>query len=113
MHDMSPSVSTVPITVSLTPSLRRTAYNLAGSQLTEDQVFELAGALIHSLPNTPPTLPTQNVEKLDLLLKSLFLLMIKNRQVAELCSAMEKDFTVFDKEPQLQGIVEKILEMQK
>ena len=53
------------------------------------------------------------VSTLDLLLKSLYLLMIKNRQVADLCSAMDKDISIFRSVPQLLGIVGKILEIQK
>ena len=91
-------------------------YNLSGSQLTEDQILEIGGALIFSLPDNTDTVNNDNIDTvttLDLLLKSLYLLMIKNRQVADLCSAMDKDISVFKDVPQLLGIVGKILEIQK
>ena len=94
----------------------RTAYNLAGSPLTEDQILEIGGALIFSLPDTTDKLSNVNgdaVSTFDLLLKSLYLLMIKNRQVADLCSAMDKDIAIFRSVPQLLGIVGKILEIQR
>lgn len=102
--------------VDATVPCARTAYNLAGSPLTEDQILEIGGALIFSLPDTTDKLSNVNgdaVSTFDLLLKSLYLLMIKNRQVADLCSAMDKDIAIFRSVPQLLGIVGKILEIQR
>ncbi|KAL5251212.1 hypothetical protein ACHWQZ_G016797 [Mnemiopsis leidyi] len=102
--------------VDATVTSARLVYNLSGSQLTEDQILEIGGALIFSLPDTADTVNNDNIDTvttLDLLLKSLYLLMIKSRQVADLCSAMDKDVSVFRDVPQLLGIVGKILEIQK
>ena len=73
--------------------------------------MELGSALIFSLPDK--AVDNEDEDKLHLLLKSLYLLMIKSRQVADLCCAMDKDVSIFRNHPILQGVVDKIIEIQK
>ena len=75
--------------------------------------MELGSALIFSLPDSHTSNAPDDSEKLELLLKSLYLLMIKSRQIADLCCAMDKDVSIFKCIPRLTDVVDKIIEIQK
>jgi len=115
-------------------SATRLAYNLGNTNLNEDEIIQLGSALLSCLsdkfildaeapsPDKNETSETDSgkgraspstevVENLRLILKGLYTIMLKNRQVAELSVAMDIDFGVYRTDPGLGVVVLKIDEL--
>lgn len=111
-------------------SATRLAYNLGNTNLNEDEIIQLGSALLSCLsekftldttspspdkdetstdPSGKKKAPSVDVvENLRLILKGLYTIMLKNRQVAELSVAMDIDFGVYKADPGLGVVVVKI-----
>ena len=78
--------------------------------------MEVACALIYTLPTTTDEvsrLPPDQIHQLDLLLKALYLLSLKDRTLVDVCQAMDKSVEVFQGVPELAGISGKILDLRE